>query len=214
MKPNFLPTIPIWSSGWALLIVPMALALAALFCAAPALAHPHVFVDNSVVFVFDGPDLAGVKVRWVFDDMFGTMIREDFDSDGDGSFSKAEAEKVRTGAFENLKNFDYFTFIEVDGKPFRVQRVEGFRTGFSEDRLFYDFFVPCRVSGVGGRRRVLLSLHDPEYYAEIFTPEDALPGLENAAGVKAQASVHVNSERTYSSFQVWTPEINLVFGAR
>jgi len=202
------------SFGCGFLLASVAAALLGLLGAAPAMAHPHVFVDNSVIFVFDGSDLAGVRVHWVFDDMFGTMIREDFDADGDGTFSEAEIQAVKVGAFDNLRNFDYFTFIEVDGKSSRVQQVEGFRAGFCEDKLFYDFFVPCRVSGAGGRHRVLLSLHDPEYYADVYTPEDAVPGMENAAGVEAQVSVFLNSERTYSTFQVWTPEITLTFGAR
>jgi len=196
-----------------------ALAAALVFCLAlvpdaPAWAHPHVFVDNDVTFVFDKADLAGVRVHWLFDDMFGTMIKEDFDTDGDGKFSPAEAEKVRTGAFDNLKNFDYFTFIEVDGKPFKVSRVSDFRTGFEDGRLFYDFFVPCPVQGNGSKRTVLLSVHDPEYYADVYTPEDAKPALENAQAVQAGAKVFLNAEKTYSSFQVWTPEITLTFSPK
>ncbi|BBD09918.1 DUF1007 family protein [Desulfovibrio ferrophilus] len=204
---------PARNSGWGLFIFLWALAVV-LWSPLPAQAHPHVFVDNSVTFVFEGSDLAGVRVHWVFDDMFGTMIREDHDQDRDGAFSEAEIKTVKIGAFDNLKNFDYFTFLEVDGEQFRVQQIQDFRAGFFDGKLFYDFFVPCRVSGVEGQHTVLLSVHDPEYYADVYTPEDAVLELENTAGVKAQASVVINSERTYSSFQVWTSEITLTFGAR
>lgn len=200
-------------SGCRSIALGLALVFLSLFSALPALAHPHVFVDNAVTFVFDGADLVGVRERWLFDDMFGTMIREDFDTDGDGAFSAEEAEKVRTGAFDNLKTFDYFTFIEVDGEPFRVTRVSDFRTGFEDGRLFYEFFVPCRVEGAA-ERSVVLSVHDPEYYADIYTPEDVAPTLEHAGGVQAEAGVFLNSEKLYSSFQVWTTEITLTFAAR
>ncbi|WP_461209325.1 DUF1007 family protein [Desulfocurvus sp. DL9XJH121] len=191
-----------------------AAALFSFFHCTPALAHPHVFVDNDVCFVFSDQGLSGVRVRWVFDDMFGTMILEDFDKDGDHDFSRAEIAAVKAGAFDNLKNFDYFTFVEVDGAVRRVSEVRDFRVGLIHARLFYEFFVPCEVPAAGGGHTVLLSVHDPEYYADVYTPEEAKPGLERAGAFDTQVRVRLNSDKLYSPFQVWTPEITLTFAPR
>lgn len=194
----------------------VALAAAAflLLASAPLRAHPHVFVDNAVSFVFSPRGLSGVRVHWLFDDMFGTMILEDFDLDKDGALSPGEVAAVKAGAFDNLVNFDYFTFVEVDGEPRRVRAVRDFRAGLQGGRLFYEFFVPCEVPAAGREHSVLLSVHDPEYYAEIYTPEDSTPGLEHVEAFRTRAAVRLNSDKHYSPFQVWTTEITLTFSTR
>ena len=189
-------------------------ALAVLVCPAPAAAHPHVFVDNAVAFVFGQEGLEGVRVDWLFDDMFGTMILEQFDTDGDGEFSQKEVEGLKTGAFDNLKNFDWFTFLTVDGQPCRPSRVEGFRAGMRGGHLFYTFFVPCPVPAAGGERTVVLSVHDPEYYADVYTPEQVVPVVEHAEAFDARVKLHLDSEKTYSLFQVWTTDIILTFSPK
>ena len=176
-----------------------------------ASAHPHVFVDNTPTFVFDGKGLAGIRLFWLFDDMFGTQIREDFDTDGDGVFSAAEVAAVKKGAFDNLKNFDYFTFIDVDGKPFKVTRVQHFGAGFRSGQLYYEFFVPCPVAAKGARHSVRLRVQDPQYYADIYTPEEVAPSLEHAQAFKAEAHVALNPDDIYSPFQVWCTDITLDF---
>ncbi len=195
----------------------LALALAApvaVLFPPPAAAHPHVFVDNTVTFVFDGKGLAGIRLFWLFDDMFGTQIREDFDTDSDGAFSPAEIAAVRQGAFDNLKNFDYFTFIQVDGQPFKVSRVQHFSAGFRSGQLYYEFFVPCPVPAGNASHSLRLRVQDPEYYADIYTPEEAAPGLENAGEFKAETRVALNPHDIYSSFQVWCTDITLDFSPK
>lgn len=196
-------------------MVALALAACVAFSApSTAAAHPHVFVDNAVAFEFNADGLAGIRVNWLFDDMFGTMIREDFDADGDGTFSKAEVAAVKKGAFSNLKHFDYFTFILIDGTPYKVTRVEQFDTGFKSGQLFYEFFVPCPVPAKGGAHTIRLRVHDPEYYADVYTPEESVPALKDAQGFNAKATVKLNPDETYSTFQVWSTDINLTFSSK
>ena len=63
-------------------------ALAALAGAAPtpALAHPHVWIDNVTSFVFDGVRLKAVRLTWAFDEFFGTAIIRRFDENRNGRF--------------------------------------------------------------------------------------------------------------------------------
>ncbi len=65
-----------------------------------------------------------------------------------------------------------------------------------------------------GQRHVLLSVHDPEYYADVYSPEDKAPELENAGAFEVRTSVALNPERTYSPFEAWLPEIHLTFRRR
>ena len=40
----------------------------------PASAHPHVFVDYGISFVFDEKGLTGIAIDWAFDEMFSQML--------------------------------------------------------------------------------------------------------------------------------------------
>jgi len=62
-----------------------------MFCVAarPAAAHPHVFIDNIVTFVFAGGKLTGLRLLWGFDAVYSQSLLEDFDTDHDGKFSAA-----------------------------------------------------------------------------------------------------------------------------
>jgi len=66
--------------------------LATLFTPA-AHAHPHVFIDAGVHFIFDDKgQLAAVRVIWVYDEFYSLLMIEDrgMDADGDGILTNAE----------------------------------------------------------------------------------------------------------------------------
>ena len=196
-------------------LLPALAVLTVLLVPAPqATAHPHVFMDNMATFVFDDQGLAGFRLSWLFDDMFGTTIIEDYDRDGDGEFSPGELAVLKAEVFDYLRNSDWVTFVEIDGVARRTTEVRDFSARISAGRLLYEFFVPCPVPAGAGERRVLLSVHDPEYYADVYSPEDKAPELENAEAFEVQTSVGLNPERTYSPFQAWLPEIHLSFRRR
>jgi hypothetical protein len=44
--------------------------MSCLIAADPAEAHPHVFIDNRVTFVFDAGKVTALRLHWVFDDIF------------------------------------------------------------------------------------------------------------------------------------------------
>ena len=73
-----------------------------------AFSHAHVFIDNSMVFVFDKNGLLGVKLTWQFDEMFGSSVIADFDKNKDHKFSQDEIKKLKAGAFANMKKFCYY----------------------------------------------------------------------------------------------------------
>ena len=81
-----------------------------------AFPHPHVFIDNTVAIVFDGEGLAGFRLYWLFDEMFSNMLIHDYDKNGDGKFEEGEIKGLKRGAFSNLKKFNYFIRLKVNGK--------------------------------------------------------------------------------------------------
>ena len=60
----------------------------------PAQTHPHVFIDAGLHFLFDDKgQLAGVRVVWVYDELYSLLLVEDRDLDADGDGNLTEAEK-------------------------------------------------------------------------------------------------------------------------
>lgn len=147
------------------------------FCPGTGLSHPHVFVDCTLTLVFDEKGFAGIKNRWVFDEMFSGMIFHDFDKDKDFSLNPQEVAAIKSGAFSNLKQFNYFNHIKIDDQTFAVQFVKDFDaeievfksfTGaVAERNLVYSFFVPCHVSAHSDSKQIRIAVFDEEYYTDI-----------------------------------------------
>ena len=172
--------------------------------------HPHVFLYSTVKVVFDDKGLSGVQVDWVFDEMFSSMIILDFDKNSNRKFEPAEIESVKNGAFENLRQFDYFIHIKIDGKPFKVKYVKDFSAEIIEGKMAYRFFVPCHVRAEGSSKEVRLSIYDSTFYSSVFLQKNPIT-YENRNAYKVEHSIKKNRAEAYYYGQVYPEEIILKF---
>lgn len=172
--------------------------------------HPHVFIDASVKIVFDEKGLAGARITWVFDEMFSSMIIMDFDRNKNRQFEPEEVAEVKAGAFSNLKEYEYFTHIKIDGKPFRVTFVSDFSAKIKKDHMIYTFFVPCHVCATTAFKQLRLSVYDPEFYSDILLVKDSLL-LENQEPYEVSCRIRKSPEEAYYFGQIIPEEILLRF---
>lgn len=138
-----------------------------------AAAHPHVFIENHLAFEFDAEGFSGIKVAWVFDEMFSSGIQLDFD-DGDGSFSPQEVGVIKAEAFDNLKEFGYFFQVQIDGKPFAVKFVKDFTAEMRSGYLVYRFTVPCHVAAAANPKAIHVQVMDETDFVSIMTKKSAI----------------------------------------
>jgi ABC-type uncharacterized transport system substrate-binding protein len=94
--------------------------LAAVACmafAAPAQAHPHVWVamQSEVIYAPDG-SATGIRHHWAFDDMFSAFATQGIASKEKGTFTRAELTPLAKVNIESLKEYKYFTYATADGK--------------------------------------------------------------------------------------------------
>ncbi|MEA3332582.1 MAG: DUF1007 family protein [Pseudomonadota bacterium] len=187
--------------------------LQVLILSIPALtswSHPHVFLYSTVKVVFDEKGLAGVQVNWVFDEMFSSMMILDFDKNCNQRFEPAEIESVKKGAFENLRKFDYFMHIKIDGKLFKVKYVTDFSAEITNGKMVYRFFVPCHVRVEEGSKEVKLSIYDSTFYSSVFLQKNPVT-YENRQPYEVEYTIEKNRGEAYYFGQVYPEEIILKF---
>lgn len=69
--------------------------------AAPAAAHPHIFIDTGVEFLFDDAGkLAALRVVWAYDELYSLLILEDMGLDDDYDGVLTEAERAALSGFD------------------------------------------------------------------------------------------------------------------
>jgi ABC-type uncharacterized transport system substrate-binding protein len=187
------------------------IALLAIALPQAAAAHPHVYMENSLQIVFDGTGMTGIKVRWLFDDMFSSTMREAYDSNKDGRFSAAEVEALRSGAFTNLKNYHYFTYITIGTKTFDVTYVKEFHAVVQNNNMVYTFFIPCHVKAVPTPKTVTIAVYDKTYYADILLVKhqcdhSAAPGV-----VTSNSKEVANTSKSFYFGQITPVELLVTF---
>lgn len=132
-----------------------------------SLAHPHAFVECGLTFVFDKEGLAGFRQRWVLDEMLTLTILEIVDANHDFAISPEESKKTGAMTKENLKEFNFYTGVRIDGKPFKVNYITDFKAEMEGDKLVYTFFTPCHVKAFRNFKRVKVAIYDKTFYTYV-----------------------------------------------
>jgi ABC-type uncharacterized transport system substrate-binding protein len=187
-----------------------ALILSALIDAGPAAAHPHVFIDNRVTFVFDAGKVTALRLAWAFDDVFSDSLLMQFDADGDGAFDALESRAVGEGTLPNLKMFHYFTYVWVDGKELDPIDPAEFAASVDEKRIVTFHMTVPLPRPVDPRTAALATeIYDREYYVQVELAQQDPVSLENAHDVPCGATVRDDIEGAYFGGVIMPQEIAL-----
>jgi tRNA threonylcarbamoyladenosine biosynthesis protein TsaE len=149
-----------------------ALLLVAAGTSSPAMAHPHVWITDVTTFLLEGPQLAGLRHRWQFDEFFSSFVIEEHDADGNGEFEPAELAGVQAGAFSNLAEYGYFTHARLDGEPVALDQVEDFQATIADGILIYEFTLPLPEPVDPAAVSVAVGVYDAEYSVEVLLDQD------------------------------------------
>ena len=172
--------------------------------------HPHVFIHNSVNVFFDEKGLAGFRICWVFDEMFSSMIIQDFDRNGNSRFEPAEMGHLKKGAFYNLRKFDYFTHIKICGRPFKVKFVKDFSPEIKQGKLVYRFTVPCHARATDAFKEVRLSIYDDSFYSSVLLVKNPVT-VYNSDAFDFEFNIRKNRAEAYYYGQIYPEDIILRF---
>lgn len=76
--------------------------------------HPHGFIDAYLEFFFNCDSLQGIKIFWMFDEIFSSSIILDYDLDKNNYLDQKENNDIYNNIFLNIHKLHYFTFIELN----------------------------------------------------------------------------------------------------
>ena len=140
---------------------------------APAQSHPHVWIDAVGEMLFDDSGkLTGLRVYWAFDELYSAYAVEGLDVNGNGEMERQELRPLVAENIKNLKDFRYFTYLEVDGQNPDYGEVTEFGMRFVNGRLAMWFVVPLAEPVDPRKAEIAFAMYDPTYYISIELAQD------------------------------------------
>ena len=148
---------------------------------APALAHPHIFVEARMeVLSNDKGDVSEVRNVWRFDELFSSSVLLDFDKNTNGKLDDSELAELGETMRTSLADFHYFTTITQDGKNIPVQKPDVIHVSV-QDQQILAFFAVKPSQAVHLKGRLTFGIYDPSLYTSIDFPNDKDLVLEGKA---------------------------------
>jgi ABC-type uncharacterized transport system substrate-binding protein len=143
-------------------------------------------------FAWKGAELSGVYLDWAFDQYFSADIIRGYDTNKDGKFSAAETKAVHDSAFQNLKNYYFFTFIRQGDARSNPKAVSDFSVYQKDGVLHYRFFIDLSKY----RGELWLAVYDYTYFCAIDYDKDSPVKLDYDQGIVAP-SFAISENRKY-----------------
>jgi ABC-type uncharacterized transport system substrate-binding protein len=156
------------------------LTLIALLWAAPAVAHPHVWVTYQTTVLYDKGAITGFEHVWTFDDMYTAMAIQGLDKNSDGTYDKAELAELAQVNMDGLKDFDYFTFPKLGTSALTLAGPQEAWLEHTSGVLRLHFKMPLSQPVLAEAEGFNFSIHDPSFFIA-FDPEKA-DALKLSAG--------------------------------
>jgi ABC-type uncharacterized transport system substrate-binding protein len=166
-------------AAWRLMLLGAAIGATTLGATRDARAHPHVWIDQSVVVQFKAAKIASLDVTWRFDEFYSADTIQDYDETHKGTLDQAGLDKLAADGVKSLKGYNYFSYLYLDGKKTPVPAVERFAAGLKGNILIYRFTIPVTPPVDPKTQRFAFAIYDNSYFVDV---EPAKTGAVTFAG--------------------------------
>lgn len=158
-------------------------ALAALFFAGTAGAHPHILATGTYGFDFDDArKLEAIEITWEFDQFYSAFAMDGISRQADGTPDPDEMKALAEGSMDQLSSANWF--IDVQGRT--AITVEDAQASYDGASLTLRFRARLATPLDPKESPVRFSAYDPEYYTEIRMRGLADIVLDASTGCRAQ----------------------------
>ena len=171
-------------------------AFVVLLIAAPAHAHPHVWVTmhSELVYAPDG-SITGIRHAWSFDDMFSTFATQGLESKEKGKFTREELAPLAKVNVESLKEYEYFTYATADGTKVELtDPTPDYWLDYADQVLTLHFTLPFKKPVKA--KELKIEIFDPTIFVDFSFAKDKPAQLVGAP--KCKLDVAVPREMTFA----------------
>ena len=194
--------LPVKHGPWVL-----ALASALLVVPSSVPAHPHVWATvRSEIVLGPNHQITGIRHSWTFDEFYTAMAVEGLDTNKDGVYSKEELAPLAKVNVESLKEFDYFTFVHVEGedKVLKLKPPIDYWANYDKGVLTLHFTLPLETPVDTHGQPVAVDVYDPSFFVAFgFATEKAVT-LTGADTKGCTAEIEQPDEETAASAKALT----------
>lgn len=143
------------------LAVPLLLAVQCL----AASAHPHVWIDvvNDILFTPQGL-MHGIKQSWTFDESYSVLTLQGLDTDKDRKYSAGELAPFVKEALASLKNWDYFSYVQVNGRNEPFVKLQNASARVEKDKVVLEFELLMAQPVDTGSNDIRFTVYDRSFY--------------------------------------------------
>jgi ABC-type uncharacterized transport system substrate-binding protein len=133
--------------------------------AAPASAHPHVWVTAASELIY-GPDgfVKGIRHAWTFDDMYSAYALQGTATRKKGIYTREELAPLAQTNVESLKEYAYFTFAKVEGKKQPFLAPTDYFLDYRDGTLVLHFTLPFKTPIK--TKQLVVEIFDPTYFVD------------------------------------------------
>lgn len=167
------------------------------FVAASTDAHPHIFFKNKVHIIFDSEGVKGFKAFWYADDFSTAGLIDGYDENENDKLDDFELKMFEDDSVDNLKKFDYFTYIKVNGKNFEVKSIKEFKAELIDGRILYSFFIPKKITAKSQTTEISISQYDSTYFSFISFSDDQPATIINGEKFKTDFKIEESKNESY-----------------
>jgi ABC-type uncharacterized transport system substrate-binding protein len=169
---------------------PFAGALAMLLgFAAPAAAHPHVFIIAEATVLYSKGTFTGLQHKWTFDEFYTAMAIEGLDKNKDGKYDREELAELAKVNIDGLKDFSFFTYVALGGQELKLGEVTEYWLEHKDGILSLHFTVPFAQPVLMEAKGLGFFVSDPTFFIA-FELAKADP-VKFSKGTPAACKVHI-----------------------
>jgi ABC-type uncharacterized transport system substrate-binding protein len=146
-------------------------------------AHPHVWATvRSEILLDDQGRITGVRHAWTFDEFYSAMAVQGLDTNGDGTFSKAERQPLAEVNVKSLKDSDYFTFVHIgDGDALPLKPPQDYSLDYDKGVITLHFTLPLETPLDARSQAITVDVYDPSFFVAFGFANEAPVKLSGAA---------------------------------
>ncbi len=137
-------------------------------------AHPHIFIKTELTVCFDNEGISKFKVKYNFDKIFSADLKQNFDANKNNIFEASEIETIRTKAFSNLVNYNYFIHLKIGGEKIKNGKISNFKAVITKTGVYYTFNINTHIP-IGKTKKVFkIATYDHSYFISVNYKKESI----------------------------------------